>query len=317
MSEIKRQDVIDRAVNFANNFANQVSPYHNQRYPANCNVSLLGSYENRPAVVNGFSDTVVTGGGLKSHAVNICQYYSRVVNGRYGLRRTGYSDYTDRGTVSASATHYIGLTYAQVAARVILMPGSGSWAVNSHNFNLIQNIISGRLGGRVPASEIQISGGNPTTITRQGGFSNRTYVSGNVHFADRRTGKHLGYAVFTRGSRQYGSPTSDGNGSSEYPMISLVDTVRFVEYTPAPTYVAGFSINDAAPNMANHRAVTMQLAAAQLLNPVGGVTRISNVDNIYNTLWNLINSRKNAIEVDLTVCHNSYVAPPHSSRGRR
>lgn len=76
-----------------------------------------------------------------------------------------------------------------------------------------------------------------------------------------------------------------------------------------------FAIGDNYPGMANHSATTRS-QVSQLGTP-GGSIGYNQVAYMYDYAWGIINSRKEAIEPDLTVCHSSYVAPPHSSRGRR
>lgn len=83
----------------------------------------------------------------------------------------------------------------------------------------------------------------------------------------------------------------------------------------AQTYYGYFAINNNAPGMANHASVTRQQAAG--ITGLSGTIKYADVQNRYDQLWNIINARRDQIEVNLMLCHGSYVPPPHSSRGRR
>lgn len=83
----------------------------------------------------------------------------------------------------------------------------------------------------------------------------------------------------------------------------------------ATTYYGYFAVNNNASGMANHVNVTNSQAAN--ITALSGNVRYSDVQNRYDQLWNIINARRDAIEVNLMVCHSSYVPPPHSARGRR
>lgn len=76
-----------------------------------------------------------------------------------------------------------------------------------------------------------------------------------------------------------------------------------------------FVFNGAAPGAPDHAArVSADLNTAGTMN---GTIQYAQLTNFYNFAWGILNSRKDDLQVELTVCHSSCHTSCHGSRGRR
>lgn len=100
---------------------------------------------------------------------------------------------------------------------------------------------------------------------------------------------------------------------------SRVVTARYGvngNHTGAFSAVGYFVLDYKDPSFTSYKEDTYNAVVNRTPAPTGNVTK-QHVIDLYNEAWEVINSRRHSPQFDVTVCHSSYVAPPHSARGRR
>lgn len=286
MANISRVDVNNIAATYLRDRVNgNFNPYRQGWHPGNVNTNFLTGFENDPREAypsNWLGDDVV-GSTTREAAIRLGNYYSRVMYCRYGMTRTGYSDW------GGDQHHGFGRSWD--------IPGS--FTISEATAWRYKNAVSGFTG--VPAQYVQLQGWTPSTVytgTRTGGpFYN---------VIDTRNNKVIGRMNFKVrwDYNDYGEATS-----------RHVSRITWNSYNPNPIYYGWFAVSVAAPGAAEHRNIVVT-QADNTPTLTGNVTKDS-VARCYDYLWSVIWNNRHSHEVDLMVCHNSYVAPPHSSRGRR
>lgn len=306
MAIISRAELNNIAAGYLRDRVNgNINPFHSGWYPGNTNAGLLDYFSGAPAesYPGNYANAKVEGANARQLAINLGNYYARIVRGRYGMIRTGYSDFAG-DVVQNIPLDIRGNPDYDMANNFYVTGGwlglGYSFTADKHRY--YQNIIYGLLGGAVPAANIMIQGW-------YAGFSLPEANYANV--IDTRNGALLGRVRFAVTGYSRGGGGDDGGGTNYYFYYRLF----WQAYSPAPIGYGYFVVNDAAAGMAAHRQGTVNQNNAG--GALTGTVTYSSMAGYYDYLWNVINQRKEAFEADLTVCHNSYVAPPHSSRGRR
>lgn len=293
MANISRVDVNNIAATYLRDRVNgNFNPYRQGWHPNNVNTNFLTGFENDPREAypsNWLGDDVV-GSTTREAAIRLGNYYSRVMYCRYGMTRTGYSDW---GGDQANSISY----------NVWPVPAS-SFTISEATAWHYKNAVSRFTG--VPAQYVQLQGWTPSTFYTAGrsGLGGREGPSYNV--IDTRNNKVIGRVRF----KVRTSYSDDGGVTSRY-----VNGITWNSYAPNPIYYGWFAVSVAAPGAAEHRNIVVT-QADNTPTLTGNVTKDS-VARCYDYLWSVIWNNRHSHEVDLMVCHNSYVAPPHSSRGRR
>lgn len=309
MANISRAELNNIAAGYLRDRVNgNINPFHAGWYPGNTNAGLLGGFSGAPAesYPGNYANYHVEGANARQLAINLGNYYARIVRGRYGMIRTGYSDFTGdvarnipldvRGNPDYDMANNFYVTYRG------WISGSNGYSFTNDKHHYYQNIIAGILGGAVPAANIMIQGWYAGFTLPEASYAN---------VIDTRNGNLLGRVRFGVYSYSTGGGGDDSGGTS----YNFYYRLFWQAYAPAPIGYGYFVVNDAAAGMAAHRQGTENQNNA--LGPLTGTVTYNSMASYYDYLWNVVNQRKEAFEADLTVCHNSYVAPPHSSRGRR
>lgn len=288
MANISRVDVNNIAATYLRDRVNgNFNPYRQGWYPNSVNTGLLDWFDNNPgeATPSNWLGNNVVGSTTRQLAINLGNYYSRVMYCRYGMTRTGYSDWGGNQVRALSSTAWVVQGY--------------SFTISEATAQHYKNAVSSFTG--IPAQYVLLQGWTPSTFytgSRAGGpFYN---------VIDTRNNNLIGRVNFAM--RSY---YSDDVGEYD----RYISKITWNSYSPNPIYYGWFAVNTAAAGAQAHRdIVASQAANAPAL--AGNVTTGS-VASCYDYLWAVIWNNRHSHEVDLRVCHNSYVAPPHSSRGRR
>lgn len=319
MANTFKTDVDALATAYLKNRVNgNINPFHSGWFPSYANTAYLAGFSSDPSLSrpsSGFSSTMV-GAEVRNAVLGLAHGYSNIVRGKYGL---------------ISDTPVV--TYGPADARGIA--NQGTWGQdNSPWLSEAASMTGGAEGGANLTFTMplrleqfwrplvsQMSGVGTGDLRLAGWASGNQYVSNNWYNLVRLSdGAQFGQALFTTAYTRYGDRQIGWgkNGTSwQYGLFfdPVLTGVQFRTMTVSGFNYAYFAVNDAYPGMYAQRQ-----AVYDHVNQMGGLvgnTAYQAVANLYDHAWNVINYRKDTMEADLTVCHQSCHTAPHSSRGRR